>query len=385
MTTPQPPEGDTKDWTWVLDRPCPECGYVAGEVSADRLPVIVRDNATAWEAVLAAPTVRQRPEPGVWSTLEYAAHVRDVHRIFAERLRLMLTEDEPTFPNWDQDVTALEERYDLQDPQQVGAELLDAADEVARVYESVPPGAWGRRGRRSNGSEFTVESLGRYHLHDAVHHLWDVRSAATRATIAAYDDHAGAYAAGVPEIGESLRSVMDRFLEMIGPGAHVLEIGSGSGRDASALEDGGVRVRRTDIAPGFVEHLRRSGYAADVLDPLTDDLRDPAAPGRPYDAVWASACLLHVARADVPTVLGRLAEVTRPGGALHLSLKEGDGEGWSVHGRVPAPRLFVYWREAPLRAALEKARWEVLEVGHADGLRGELWLDVLARRPTWAA
>ena len=28
---------------------------------------------------------------------------------------------------------------------------------------------------RSNGTVFTVETLGRYHLHDVVHHLWDVR------------------------------------------------------------------------------------------------------------------------------------------------------------------------------------------------------------------
>jgi hypothetical protein len=27
---------------------------------------------------------------------------------------------------------------------------------------------------RSNGDEFTVETLGRYHLHDVVHHLHDV-------------------------------------------------------------------------------------------------------------------------------------------------------------------------------------------------------------------
>jgi hypothetical protein len=39
----------------------------------------------------------------------------------------------------------------------------------------VPHDGWGRRGTRSNGDVFTVESLGRYHLHDVVHHLWDVR------------------------------------------------------------------------------------------------------------------------------------------------------------------------------------------------------------------
>ena len=91
-----------------------------------------------------------------------------------------------------------------------------------------------------------------------------------------------------------------------------------------------------------------------MLDPLTDDL------GGPYDGVWASACLLHVARTDLPTVLRRLAEATRAGGALAVSLKEGDGEEWSVHGHVRAPRRFVYWREAPLRDGRSRgAGWGV--------------------------
>lgn len=165
---------DTKDWTWVLDRPCPECGFAAPEVTVDRFAGLVRDNATAFEAALAAPDAGVRPSPDRWSVLEYACHVRDVHRVFGERVRLMLTEDVPRFPNWDQDETAVAERYGEQDPAVVAGELLDAAAAVADRYESVPPGAWGRRGIRSNGSEFTVESLGRYHLHDVVHHRWDV-------------------------------------------------------------------------------------------------------------------------------------------------------------------------------------------------------------------
>ena len=112
----------------------------------------------------------------MWSPTEYACHVRDVHDLFGQRIGQMLAEDGARFANWDQDETAIEQRYDQQDPAAVGPDLLAAADRVAAVYDGVPDDAWDRRGLRSNGDAFTVESLGRYHLHDVVHHLWDVRT-----------------------------------------------------------------------------------------------------------------------------------------------------------------------------------------------------------------
>lgn len=166
---------DTKDWTWVLETPCAECGYVAADVDATRVGDAIRADAELWEVVLAGPDPTRRPEPGTWSATEYAAHVRDVHRIFRERLELMLTHDAPRFANWDQDATALAERYDLADPAVVAPELRAAAEAVAAAYDAVPGDAWSRTGLRSDGSAFTVASLARYHLHDVVHHLWDVR------------------------------------------------------------------------------------------------------------------------------------------------------------------------------------------------------------------
>ncbi len=165
---------DTKNWTWVLEEPCPECGLDARSVDVRDLPGLLRENAAAWPAVLARPDVRERPDDQTWSPLEYAAHVRDVFRIFDERFRLMLTEEDPGFPNWDQDATAVAERYAEQDPAVVSDELLAAAETLARTLEAVPDSALGRTGRRSDGSRFTVESLGRYLLHDPVHHLHDV-------------------------------------------------------------------------------------------------------------------------------------------------------------------------------------------------------------------
>jgi hypothetical protein len=170
-----PIEPDTKNWTWVLSRPCPECGFDPTSVHYTEVAGHIRRDAAEWVPRLHEPGVRARPQPTVWSTLKYGCHIRDVHRIFNHRVRLMLDQDEPRFPNWDQDETARADDYASQDPASVAAELFDAANTVADTYSSVPTDAWSRRGLRSNGSEFTVASIAIYHLHDIVHHAYDVK------------------------------------------------------------------------------------------------------------------------------------------------------------------------------------------------------------------
>ncbi len=167
-------EPDTKDWTWVLSRQCTECAFDATEVDDDTLAQLFRINAAAWLAVLARDDATKRPAEHTWSPVEYACHVRDVHRLFLERLQLMLEEDDPRFDNWDQDQTAIDDDYASQEPSVVGPELVEAAEAVAEAYAAVAGEQWQRPGTRSNGSVFTVDSLGRYHLHDVVHHLHDV-------------------------------------------------------------------------------------------------------------------------------------------------------------------------------------------------------------------
>jgi hypothetical protein len=165
---------DTKDWTWVLDRTCRQCGFTADDVAPTDLGRLVRDNADQWRAVLDRPDVRRRPAVGVWSPLEYGCHVRDVHRTMHGRVVLMLDQDGPSFADWDQDEAAVAGRYGEQAPAAVADALVAAAAEAARAYDGVTGQAWERPGLRSNGSRFTVASLGRYHLHDVVHHLRDV-------------------------------------------------------------------------------------------------------------------------------------------------------------------------------------------------------------------
>ena len=166
---------DEKDWTWTLSRRCEECGLAAGEVDPGTVAERAYIAAEEWVQILSShPAVEARPEPGVWSPLEYAAHVRDVYRVFDARLAQMLTEDDPRFANWDQDETAVLERYAEADPEVVAAELEAAAETFVEHVRALQPGQLDRTGRRSDGAEFRVATLLQYFLHDVVHHLWDV-------------------------------------------------------------------------------------------------------------------------------------------------------------------------------------------------------------------
>jgi hypothetical protein len=169
------PEPDTKDWTWTLQRRCPECGLSAGEIGLEEIATRAFVAAEEWVQILrSSPAVTARPQPQVWSPLEYGAHVRDVLRLFDARLQLILTDDDPTFENWDQDETAIRERYADQDPEVVADQLEAAAQSMVEHIRALREDQLGRTGRRSDGSEFTAVTLLQYFLHDVIHHLWDV-------------------------------------------------------------------------------------------------------------------------------------------------------------------------------------------------------------------
>ena len=168
---------DSKDWTWVLRLPCPECGFDSRAIDRDEIPDLIAANAVSWQELLAGASeagLRVRPDDRTWSPLEYACHVRDVFALYEYRLRLMLDSDDPLYPSWDQDVTAVESDYGRQDPAQVSVDLAGNAGTLAASFTGLTDSQWSRPGRRSDGASFTVETFGRYLVHDPVHHLHDV-------------------------------------------------------------------------------------------------------------------------------------------------------------------------------------------------------------------
>jgi len=189
-------------------------------------------------------------------------------------------------------------------------------------------------------------------------------------TLRTYEAHAERY---VERTSFARSPLVDDLLRLTAPGADVLELGSGPGRDAAALEAAGLRVDRTDGTQAFVDLQRRAGHRARVLDVHADDF------GGPFDAVFANAVLLHVGRDRLAGVLGVARAATRPGGVLTASFKKGSGAGWSTQ-KLDSLRHFTYWREDDLTAVLVAAGWSPISVTDTTAAHSaEQWITALAR------
>jgi SAM-dependent methyltransferase len=122
---------------------------------------------------------------------------------------------------------------------------------------------------------------------------------------------------------------LDAFLDRLEPGARVLELGCGAGRDGARIAERGFDLDATDGVPAMVALANeRHGLGARLM--RFDELDTSAA----YDAVWAHACLLHCPTAELPGVLARIHRALRPGGLHYASYKLGAGEGRDLLGRL---------------------------------------------------
>ena len=189
-------------------------------------------------------------------------------------------------------------------------------------------------------------------------------------TLAAYELHAEQYIARTSNIRSQL---VDDLIALVPQDSSVLELGSGPGRDAAALEEAGLVVTRTDGAASFVKLFRSRGLEAHTLDVTSDDF------GGPFDAVFANAVLLHVARTRLRSVMVVAQRATRVGGVLVASFKKGDGDEWSER-KLDAPRHFTYWQEEALRRVVVAAGWTPLRIEESTQPTSiERWITVIAQ------
>ena len=176
LADPGPSSPDESDWTWVLTRPCGDCGFDPDGIRSDGVPGMLRDAAGRFATVLVRSDASARPRAGVWSPLEYVCHVGDVCDVMRGRLEQIVAGEGRLvrFPDWNQDEAAIAAEYWRAEPAQVGERIATAFELAAQAYAAPTQDQWSWPAERSNGSAFTAASLARYFVHDIHHHLWDV-------------------------------------------------------------------------------------------------------------------------------------------------------------------------------------------------------------------
>ena len=177
-------------------------------------------------------------------------------------------------------------------------------------------------------------------------------------TLACYAARAGEYSDLVSrdEPDADLRA----FMAALPPGGRVLDWGCGPGNSAAMLAAAGFAVEATDAAPEMAALARRAGVPVRVepFEALEAEER--------FDGIWANFSLLHAPRADLPGLIGRAAHALRPGGVLHLGMKDVPPDG-RREGRDGIGRLYAYWTADELSALCTAAGLEPGAPRHGEG------------------
>ena len=168
---------DTKDWTWVLERPCPECGFDPSAVEVTDLPALIHANTRGWYGALDGGDAGVRPDPSTWSRLEYACHVRDVLLVQRERVILARWVETPELAPMARDLRAGFDGYADQEPAAVARQLTDAALLFGNVLDRLDEQAWDRTliYNFPEPRERSLRWVAAHTLHELRHHLMDAR------------------------------------------------------------------------------------------------------------------------------------------------------------------------------------------------------------------
>jgi hypothetical protein len=171
--------GEGWQWARAQTDECPQCGLQPGAMDHQVLGGELMVLAASWRTFLLAADdtyLRTNPAPGVFSPIQYGAHVRDIQRVYGDRILLMLCEDNPVFPQFNPDEDAWN-GYNQLDRGALADDIETQARRLKAILDELDAEDWSRTMTRDGGGDgvyqFTVAGLASYAVHESHHHLLD--------------------------------------------------------------------------------------------------------------------------------------------------------------------------------------------------------------------
>lgn len=171
--------GEGWQWARAQTERCPQCGEDPSSIEYALLGDALLEAAAAWRTFLHEADdgyLRTIPGPGIFSPIQYGAHVRDIQRVYGDRILLMLHEENPVFPQFNPDESAWA-GYNQISTDALSDDLEAQAQRLADILGGLQPDDWERTMVRDGGTDgvfsFTVAGLASYAVHESRHHLLD--------------------------------------------------------------------------------------------------------------------------------------------------------------------------------------------------------------------
>ncbi len=122
-----------------------------------------------------------RPGESEWSIKEVCGHLCDDSQMWRRRIALMLNEDNPTLPTYEQEKLVREHAYQAADMDAILARFRRNRQEIAAQLSSLPANGWERAGLHPEHGPRTIRTGMQLMIEHTEGHLEQLRELRERA------------------------------------------------------------------------------------------------------------------------------------------------------------------------------------------------------------
>ena len=186
-----------------------------------------------------------------------------------------------------------------------------------------------------------------------------------------YESNAERYAAET--LSADMSEQYQRFLPLLKDGVKLLDVGSGSGRDACYFQKQGYQVTALEPSKNLGREIRKV-FSGEIV---CSDIQSYQ-PMERYDGIWACASLIHLQEEVVLQFFEKIDQYLNDNGIVYASGKSGISTGEVADGR-----FFLEFTEQLVEKIMTVNKQLKLEqlwyTEDVSGRRGFRWLNVVLR------
>ncbi|MDQ6532113.1 methyltransferase domain-containing protein [Flavobacterium sp. LHD-85] len=177
-------------------------------------------------------------------------------------------------------------------------------------------------------------------------------------TIISYDKTAPEYQKVVSSF--ELLPEINEFILKVNEGGKILDLGCGPGHHSIFFFNHGFKVTGVDLSTKMIELAKKESKNIDfkIMDILNLDFKKNS-----FNAIWASASLLHIPKNKIIPLLKKLKSILIEDGLLYISLKEGKGSHLFKDIRYGGvEKFYVYYKSEEIENILNKIGFKILQI-----------------------